>query len=175
MLVRFKCIHGICRLPLAQFKRKASFLWGPRFLVLRDRNLWINTSRNVNCHLKLAKWRVESHLVLSIAFPMLDSFLPYFSLLFTGTSSPTHGILPPDLIGISLHESSEMGLCSEPEPLAHKVEKRSYLPPISCTDDHEMEALQSKVHCQPRPRVVHLPWPNDTSFHQVWPNENNAT
>ncbi|XP_059098408.1 uncharacterized protein LOC131892607 [Tigriopus californicus] len=87
-----------------------------------------------------------------------------------GTSSPTHGILPPDLMGISLHESSEMGLCSEPEPLAHKVEKRSYLPPISCTDDHEMEALQSKVHCQPRPRVVHLPWPNDTSFHQMTPS-----
>eukprot|EP00095_Tigriopus_kingsejongensis_P006857 maker-scaffold176_size284796-snap-gene-1.20 protein:Tk06857 transcript:maker-scaffold176_size284796-snap-gene-1.20-mRNA-1 annotation:"MULTISPECIES: hypothetical protein" len=73
-----------------------------------------------------------------------------------------------DHIGISLHESNAMGLCTTPdESMDHRVEKRSYLPPISCTDDHEMEAVQSRVHCKPRPRVVQLPWPNDTSVHQV--------
>ncbi len=66
----------------------------------------------------------------------------------------------------SLHEHDELGLCTAPDPL-HRVEKRSYLPPMSCTDSHEIEAVRAKVHCQPRPRVVSLPWPNDTSVHQV--------
>ena len=65
----------------------------------------------------------------------------------------------------ALHEHSDLGLCSGPaDPLR---EKRSYLPPISCTDEHELDAVRKKVHCTPRPRVVQLPWPNDTSVHQV--------
>ena len=66
----------------------------------------------------------------------------------------------------ALHEHSDLGLCSGPDPM-HRVEKRSYLPPISCTDEHELDAVRKKVHCTPRPRVVQLPWPNDTSVHQV--------
>jgi len=68
----------------------------------------------------------------------------------------------------ALHEHSDLGLCSGPDPL-HRVEKRSYLPPISCTDEHELDAVRKKVHCTPRPRVVQLPWPNDTSVHQMTP------
>ncbi len=73
----------------------------------------------------------------------------------------------------SLHEHPELGLlCStEADPSSTsnggRLEKRSYLPPVSCTDAHEINAVTAKVHCQPRPRVVALPWPNDTSVHQV--------
>ena len=75
--------------------------------------------------------------------------------------------IPGLIVGTSLHEDSDLGLCTGPDPLVHRLEKRSYLPPISCTNDHEITAVQAKVHCQPRPRVVKLPWPNDTSVTEV--------
>ena len=50
---------------------------------------------------------------------------------------------------------------------SHRVEKRSYLPPVQCTRGHELTAYNSKVHCHPRLRVVRLPFPNDTSVNQV--------
>ncbi len=63
------------------------------------------------------------------------------------------------------------GQCSSESVLnpseSHRVEKRSYLPPVTCSAPHEQGAIRSKIHCQPRPRVVRLPWPNDTSVHQV--------
>ena len=70
------------------------------------------------------------------------------------------------------HHHVGSGHCSDssldPENLdSHKVEKRSYLPPVTCSPPHEQGAIKSKIHCQPRPRVVRLPWPNDTSVHQV--------
>ena len=49
----------------------------------------------------------------------------------------------------------------------HRLEKRSYLPPVTCTRSHEMDAVRAKVHCNPRPRLIRLPWPNDTSVHKV--------
>ena len=52
----------------------------------------------------------------------------------------------------ALHEHSDLGLCSGPDPL-HRVEKRSYLPPISCTDEHELDAVRKKVCVY---RVTHL-------------------
>lgn len=71
----------------------------------------------------------------------------------------------------SLREHHDTGLCSDPSIGAagnsHRVEKRSYLPPVTCTSFHEQNAVRSKVHCQPRPRVIRLPWPNDTSVQQV--------
>ena len=43
----------------------------------------------------------------------------------------------------ALHEHSDLGLCSGPaDPLR---EKRSYLPPISCTDEHELDAVRKKA------------------------------
>ena len=57
--------------------------------------------------------------------------------------------------------------CTESNPYLHRVEKRSYLPPVQCNSDHISKAIQAKVHCQPRPRVVRLPFPNDTSITQV--------
>lgn len=94
----------------------------------------------------------------------VDSYqhLKTFFHLFSG-QSPNKTPLPS---GTSLHEHDELGLCTIPDP-TRRLEKRSYLPPISCTDTHEISAVQAKVHCQPRPRVVQLPWPNDTSVHQV--------
>ena len=72
----------------------------------------------------------------------------------------------------SLREHHDTGLCSDPSIIgevgnSHRVEKRSYLPPVTCTSFHEQNAVKSKVHCQPRPRVIRLPWPNDTSVQQV--------
>ena len=71
----------------------------------------------------------------------------------------------------SLREHHDMGLCNDPASggvgNSHRVEKRSYLPPVTCTSYHELNAVRSKVHCQPRPRVIRLPWPNDTSVQQV--------
>ena len=64
------------------------------------------------------------------------------------------------------------GQCAEPvvnPSETHRVEKRSYLPPVTCSAHHEQGAVKSKIHCQPRPRVVRLPWPNDTAIHQVCP------
>ena len=71
----------------------------------------------------------------------------------------------------SLREHHDTGLCTDPGSggvgNSHRVEKRSYLPPVTCTSYHEQNAVRSKVHCQPRPRVIRLPWPNDTSVQQV--------
>ena len=71
----------------------------------------------------------------------------------------------------SLREHHDSGLCTDPAVgvvgNSHRVEKRSYLPPVTCTSFHEQNAVRSKVHCQPRPRVIRLPWPNDTSVQQV--------
>ena len=57
--------------------------------------------------------------------------------------------------------------CTESNPLLHRVEKRSYLPSVQCSSEHVTEAIQAKVHCKPRPKVVRLPFPNDTSINQV--------
>jgi hypothetical protein len=72
----------------------------------------------------------------------------------------------------TLREHGDHELCSDPDldnagGSFHRVEKRSYLPPVTCTRTHEMNAVKSKVYCQPRPRLVRLPWPNDTSVHKV--------
>ena len=70
----------------------------------------------------------------------------------------------------SLKEHGDHELCSDPldsVSYLHRLEKRSYLPPVTCTKNHEMSVVRSKVHCQPRPRLVRLPWPNDTSVHKV--------
>ena len=71
----------------------------------------------------------------------------------------------------SLREHHDTSLCTDPaigvEGNSHRVEKRSYLPPVTCTSFHEQNAVRSKVHCQPRPRVIRLPWPNDTSVQTV--------
>ena len=71
----------------------------------------------------------------------------------------------------SLREHGDHELCTDPVDsggsYVHKLEKRSFLPPVTCTKDHELGAVRAKVHCQPRPRLVRLPWPNDTSVHKV--------
>jgi len=75
----------------------------------------------------------------------------------------------------TLHEHLEPGLCARGaegvEEEARRLEKRSYLPPVSCTDDHELGAVAAKVLCQPRPRVIALPWPEDAEVHQVGLND----
>jgi len=73
----------------------------------------------------------------------------------------------------SLKEHGDHELCSDPldsVSYLHRLEKRSYLPPVTCTKNHEMSVVRSKVHCQPRPRLVRLPWPNDTSVHKMTPS-----
>lgn len=70
----------------------------------------------------------------------------------------------------TLREHSSGSLCNDWPPNildSHKVEKRSYLPPVTCSSPHETSAIKSKVYCKPRPKVVRLPWPNDTNVHQV--------
>ena len=82
----------------------------------------------------------------------------------------------------TLREHGDHELCSDPLDSVnylHRLEKRSYLPPVTCTKNHEMSVVRSKVHCQPRPRLVRLPWPNDTSVHKVnncwvWINRKNV-
>jgi len=72
-----------------------------------------------------------------------------------------------------LREHGDHELCSDPlnnVNYVHRLEKRSYLPPVTCTKNHEMSVIRSKVHCQPRPRLVRLPWPNDTSVHKMTPS-----
>jgi len=73
----------------------------------------------------------------------------------------------------SLREDGDHELCTDPVDsgsYVHKLEKRSFLPPVTCTKDHELGAVRAKVHCQPRPRLVRLPWPNDTSVHKMTPS-----
>jgi len=73
----------------------------------------------------------------------------------------------------TLREHGDHELCSDPLDSVnylHRLEKRSYLPPVTCTKNHEMSVVRSKVHCQPRPRLVRLPWPNDTSVHKMTPS-----
>jgi hypothetical protein len=75
----------------------------------------------------------------------------------------------------TLREHGDHELCSDPDldnagGSFHRVEKRSYLPPVTCTRTHEMNAVKYKVYCQPRPRLVRLPWPNDTSVHKMTPS-----
>ena len=66
-----------------------------------------------------------------------------------------------------MSSDSEDEFCTESNPLLHRVEKRSYLPSVQCSSEHVTEAIQAKVHCKPRPKVVRLPFPNDTSINQV--------
>ncbi len=91
-------------------------------------------------------------------------FSPFFPDIPDKTSEDNAG--PIKQQSSSLHEHDELGLCSAPDPIK-RLEKRSYLPPVSCTGAHEISAVTAKVHCEPRDRVVALPWPNDTSVHQV--------
>ena len=70
----------------------------------------------------------------------------------------------------SLKEHGDHELCTDPLDefsVGHRLEKRSYLPPVTCTRTHELNAVRSKVHCSPRLRLIRLPWPNDTSIHKV--------
>ena len=70
----------------------------------------------------------------------------------------------------SLKEHGDHELCTDPVDdygSGHRLEKRSYLPPVTCTRTHEMDAVRSKVHCKPRTKLIRLPWPNDTSVHKV--------
>lgn len=73
----------------------------------------------------------------------------------------------------SLKEHGDHELCTDPLDefsVGHRLEKRSYLPPVTCTRTHELNAVRSKVHCSPRLRLIRLPWPNDTSIHKMTPS-----
>jgi len=72
----------------------------------------------------------------------------------------------------SLKEHGDHELCTDPLEFSvgHRLEKRSYLPPVTCTRTHELNAVRSKVHCSPRLRLIRLPWPNDTSIHKMTPS-----
>ena len=92
---------------------------------------------------------------------ILKADVLHFVFIFTGSN--------PYLTS-SLREDGDHELCTDPVDsgsYVHKLEKRSFLPPVTCTKDHELGAVRAKVHCQPRPRLVRLPWPNDTSVHKV--------
>lgn len=99
-------------------------------------------------------------------------------LLVKGEHKKHHGLKTKDFSAdpyatSSLREHSDQGLCSVPDmdsSFLHRLEKRSYLPPVMCTKRHENSAVRAKIHCQPRPRLVRLPWPNDTSVHQMLPS-----
>jgi len=51
----------------------------------------------------------------------------------------------------------------------HVLERRSFLPAVTCDANHIKGALQAKVHCKPRMQVVQLPWPNNTDLQQMTP------
>ena len=107
--------------------------------------------------LKLA----SSEHISGFFFLAILCFFNLFSFKFTGGNPFTTS---------SLKEHGDHELCSDPldsVSYLHRLEKRSYLPPVTCTKNHEMSVVRSKVHCQPRPRLVRLPWPNDTSVHKV--------
>lgn len=47
----------------------------------------------------------------------------------------------------------------------------SYTTNTECTSEHIKEALSSHSSCKPRPVVMVLPWPNNTSVHQMTPTQ----
>jgi len=50
------------------------------------------------------------------------------------------------------------------------LEKRSsYLPSIPCSRDHISSSLRGEAPCQPRDKVIVVPWPNNTDVHQITP------
>jgi len=97
-----------------------------------------------------------STLILSVSASILGS-LDYERKI----SEERHHYLASD------HEGE---FCTESNPYLHRVEKRSYLPPVQCKPEHISQAIQAKVHCTPRDRVVRLPFPNDTSINQMTPS-----
>jgi len=51
-----------------------------------------------------------------------------------------------------------------------KHEKRStYLPPTRCSQSHISNSLRGEAPCQPRDKVIKVPWPNNTDVHRVTP------
>merc|ERR1711997_670167 len=73
----------------------------------------------------------------------------------------------------TLREHGDHELCSDPvDHFVHRLEKRSYLPPVTCSRNHEMSVAKShrNIQCAPKPRLVRLPWPNDTSVHKMTPS-----
>ena len=115
------------------------------------------------------KYILDTYMIFkSILFNITSIWLKY-EILYWFCVSRITGNLLGDIS--SLREHHDTSLCTDPaigvEGNSHRVEKRSYLPPVTCTSFHEQNAVRSKVHCQPRPRVIRLPWPNDTSVQTV--------
>ena len=103
---------------------------------------------------------------LNVPTPLLSTLeysiaqFKFYSFLFSANPFATS----------SLKEHGDHELCTDPLDefsVGHRLEKRSYLPPVTCTRTHELNAVRSKVHCSPRLRLIRLPWPNDTSIHKV--------
>ena len=105
---------------------------------------------------------MQEGIVIIFSWNQCFYLIVFFPFEFTGGGNP--------FTTSSLKEHGDHELCSDPldsVSYLHRLEKRSYLPPVTCTKNHEMSVVRSKVHCQPRPRLVRLPWPNDTSVHKV--------
>lgn len=45
----------------------------------------------------------------------------------------------------------------------------SYLPPTTCSKPHISSSLRGSAPCQPRDKVIVVPWPNNTDVHRVTP------
>jgi len=54
------------------------------------------------------------------------------------------------------------------EPRA-PVKRSSYLPATLCSRDHISSSLRGEAPCQPRDKVIVVPWPNNTDVHQLTP------
>jgi len=46
----------------------------------------------------------------------------------------------------------------------------SYLPSVTCSRDHVSQSLSSLAPCQPRDKVVKIPWPSNSSYDQLTPS-----